>query len=287
MPYDSIIPQNIEGESVDELVYKAIRHVELNGRELHSRAGEGVQVYNINFILTDSRQRLHTLRAPISIIYLARELILFSQGSLSADEMAKCSAFWKKIANDEGSVFSNYGYYVFYQTIPDGRTQFEWVIDLLSKRPQSRRAIININQPYHKAEDNKDLPCTIAMQFFIDEGYVHSVVSSRSTDVMTGLPYNMAFFSFINELVTASLLNRGIDVKLGVTIMKSTFAQLYNNRLGLAQEVVGRRSSVSNSEVNTMPPVNVPPIEELSDIYNHTHNSEVFSWLYENARWNE
>ncbi|CEF28994.1 Thymidylate synthase (fragment) [Xenorhabdus nematophila str. Websteri] len=59
--------------------------------------------------------------------------------------------------DENGNINSNYGYYVFYEPIELYLNQYNWVISVLKKNKDSRRAIININQSYHKSE-TKDFP---------------------------------------------------------------------------------------------------------------------------------
>lgn len=271
---------DIVGDSVDSLVLQGIDHVRNHGDSLDARAGSGIQAYNVNYILTDPYNRVHTLRAPTSIGYLARELLVYFQGTLNAAEMANAARFWLSIQDDEGKINSNYGYYVFHHTVPDGRTQYEWVLDIMDKKPKSRRPIININQPHHKT-DTKDMPCTIAIQFFVQDNHLCSVVSSRSTDVVTGLPYDQGFFSFVLELAHRDLVGRGhTKLKLGYCMMKSTFTQLYDSRMPLETEILAKR----NQEV---PAVHMPRIANakvvLDDIANGTAHSEIIQWCQENG----
>lgn len=274
------LTKDIVGDSVDSLVVQGIDHVREHGGELDARAGTGVQAYNVNYILTDPYNRVHALRAPTSIGYLARELLVYFQGTLNAQDMANAARFWLSIQDDDGKINSNYGYYVFHQTVPDGRTQYEWMIDVLDKKPRSRRPIININQPHHKTE-TKDMPCTIAMQFFVQNNHLCSVISSRSTDVITGLPYDQGFFSFVLELAHRDLVDRGhTDLKLGYSMMKATFTQLYDSRKKLEEEILAKRDQ-------EIAPVFMPRITYakavLDDISNGTAISEIIQWCQENG----
>jgi thymidylate synthase len=90
----------------------------------------------------------------------------------------------------------------------------------------------NINQTNHKVETSKDFPCTIGMQFFVRKNYLCCSVSSRSTDIYTGLPYDMGFFAFVTELIYKDLKERldaekAKNLKLGYVVMKTNFTQIY------------------------------------------------------------
>jgi thymidylate synthase len=274
---------DISGKSVDELVIKGLNYIKKNGERVSARGLSGLQVYNINYILKNPKRRVHTLRAPSSVRYLAREILAFFNGSLKAEEMAKTSKFWWTIADKEGKITSNYGYYVFHQLTPEGKSQYEWVINLLQKDKQSRQAIININQIIHKKSYIRDVPCNIAMHFFIQKNYLSCIVSSRSTDIITGLPYNMGFFSLITELVWKDLKERGLkSLKLGYCTIKSNLTQLYDDRLKWAEEVEANKNKKINPKLRQMPPISSAK-ELLKDIYTGGKKSHMVKWCIANS----
>lgn len=184
---------DIHARTVDGLVSAGVQNILKKGKRVNVRAGAAIQSYGVNYILTEPRNRLHLNRAG-AVRYLCRELIAYFSGSLNvSDGLSHASIFWETLQDDLGRINSNYGYYVFYEPIKDCKSQYEWVIKRLLENPDSRRAIININQAYHKS-DTKDFPCTVCIQFFIVENVLHCEVAARSTDVVTGLPYDMGFF---------------------------------------------------------------------------------------------
>lgn len=273
--------KSIIGESVDSLVLQGIDYVEENGEMINARAGDGLQSYNVDYILTNPLNRVHNLRAPKSVEYLSRELLAYFKGTLDVEDMIKVGRYWGTIADENGKINSNYGYNVFHQKVPNEKSQYEWVVNLLQENLKSRRGIININQISHKT-DTKDMPCTVAMQFYVKNNYLNNIVSSRSTDIITGLPYDQGFFSFVLELMHVDLVNRGhTDLKLGYCTMRSIFTQLYSSRTSLKEEVLTKR----NSQINE---IFMPKIREaksiLDDIKNNTNKSELLQWCEKMAK---
>ena len=152
---------NIISSNLDELVIEGIKHIEANGDYFNARAGSGIQAFDVNYILTNSQDRIHLLRDPTSTRYLSRELLAYFRGSLNVDEgLSQASSFWKHLADKEGNICSNYGYYVFHEPIESCQNQYAWVISSLIRNPDSRKASICINQSYHK-KNSKDFPCTL------------------------------------------------------------------------------------------------------------------------------
>lgn len=272
---------DIVANSVDELVKLGIENIINTGDRISTRAGHAIQSYDVNYILSDSRNRVHMMR-PEAIRYFTRELIAYFRGSLSVNEgLSAASSFWGKLTDENGNINSNYGYYVFYETVPDPKinSQYDWVVQRLLDNPDSRRAIININQCIHKTS-TKDFPCTVAINFFIKRGALCCQVFSRSTDIITGLPYDIGFFSFLTELVCQDLKDRGFDnLKLGYTTMKTNFTQIYDRHIKKSEDIL--KSLVPCNKV-LMPPIRNAK-EVLQDIYSGTLHSEVMKWIYEKA----
>ncbi|MEA2056781.1 MAG: thymidylate synthase [Patescibacteria group bacterium] len=281
---------NLVGKNVDELVLKGIKHILNNGEIIYVRAGTALQAYGVNYYLLNSRDRIHNIRSPKSVQYITREFIAYFLGSLKVDDgLSHASKFWAKLADENGCIYSNYGFYVFYQKVPglNGKqtTQYQWCLDLLKKNLDTRRAIININQPSHKA-DSKDFPCTISIQFFTrivnGKKTLCCEVKSRSTDVITGLPYDMGFFSFLLELIYTHLKegNPKLDLELGYTTMQPTFTQIYDHGISRAKKIIESKNKPQNLK---MPKIKNAKLL-LKDIYNNSTNHDFIKWIHKYSK---
>jgi thymidylate synthase len=265
---------------VDDLVIQGIRHIYEHGERITPRAGNALQAYGVTYVLKNARDRVHTLRRPVSARYLARELLAYFRGSLNVNEgLVQASPFWNDLASETGQINSNYGHYVFHQKA--GKlTQYEWVVALLEKNLKTRRATININQVHHKT-DTKDFPCTIALQFFVREHRLCCDISSRSTDIITGLPYDMGFFSFLLELVHADLIQRGTrNLGLGYVAMRTTFTQIYDRRDDTARRLLSSRIPDDRMAMPTMTDAHAV----LADILSGTAHTQVLQWIHHHAK---
>ena len=132
------------------------------------------------------------------------------------------------------------------------------------KNIDTRKAVININGIQHKKE-TKDFPCTIGILYRIQNNTLNCDVQSRSIDVVTGLPYDMGFFSVVNELL-ASLLSKdlGIRIEPGYVAMHSNFTQIYDKT---AEEAESMIDAIGIKELQRMPVIENGE-ELLNDIYN-------------------
>ncbi|MDR6903557.1 thymidylate synthase [Rhizobium miluonense] len=273
---------DVRANSIDALVEAGVRNILATGHRVAVRAGEALQAYGVNYILSDPLNRLHLTRAG-AVRYLCREFLAYFSGSLRvADGLSHAAPFWESLQDKDGRINSNYGHYVFYEPVEGYGSQYNWIIQRLSENLDSRRAIININQNYHKS-DTLDFPCTVAIQFYVRGGSLYCEVLSRSTDVVTGLPYDMGFFSFLHELVFNDLIERGIKgLRLGSTIIKASFTQIYDRTFNKAVSVTKKNAVIADDLILSMPPIQSAS-EVLADIYNGTTRTPVVAWITEHA----
>ena len=119
----------------------------------------------------------------------------------------KVPEIWKRMADKEGYVNSNYGWqwqrggsYNPELTYGD-ISQLDYVINLLKDNPRTRQAAISI---YDCKEHNKyefDTPCTYAIQFTIQAQHLNMCATMRSNDLWYGFCNDQYCFSKLQELV--------------------------------------------------------------------------------------
>ena len=129
--------------------------------------------------------------------YTAKEFDWYLSGSRKAEEAP--AKFWQTIADEEGNVNSNYGDLVLYDESENGKTPYRWALHCLLYDKDSRKAVIRYNKPKHCLHENKDFVCTLSQTFHIRDNKLYSCVVMRSSDVFTGVPYDIPWFSYIME----------------------------------------------------------------------------------------
>lgn len=274
----------IEGQTIDELTVKGIEYVIRTGEKIKANAGDALQSYSITYCLTNSYSRVPSLRLPATVRYFCKELRAYFNGDLHIDGgLSDASSYWRSLSSSDGYINSNYGYYVFHQKI-EGGTQFEYITEMFSRSRKTRRALININQPHHKVINPKDFPCAISLLFYINyENKLCCDIYSRSMDLVWGLPYDLSFFSLINEIVCVYLNEfLGYDLQLGYTSIHGSFTQIYDKTRHLAIQGLEKYYS-SEYKMLHMPKVsNVKSI--IDDIYGGTIKSDLFQWIQLNSK---
>ena len=164
------------------------------------------EIINAVTVIDDPKDNLVT--SPIRKLshkYAIGELLWYLSGSNKLDAIANYSKAWNKLSDDGETVNSAYGHRIFEKF---GFDQWEHVKELLKADPNSRQAVIHIKEP--NPEKTKDLPCTVALQYFIRDGKLYATTYMRSNDIWLGLPYDMAFFTvLLQKVCTATELPCG------------------------------------------------------------------------------
>ena len=115
----------------------------------------------------------------------------------------KVPEIWKRMADKEGFVNSNYGWQW------KRGDQLDEVIDLLKTNPKTRQAAISIYDRKEGYMYDNDTPCTYAVQFTIFKDKLDMCVTMRSNDL---------WFGFCNDQYCFSKLQELVAIKVGISI---------------------------------------------------------------------
>lgn len=175
--------------------------------------------------------------------YIAQEYFWYLSGDRNVDSISKYSKFWNKIANEDGTINSNYGAYIFNKDYfpVNGLSQWEYLIETLKTDRDSRQAILQI--PITPFKGTKDVCCTSSLQFFIRDNKLYLTTYMRSNDINLGFCNDIPFFT-------------SLQIKL---------AKILGTELGWYRHVVGSMHVYENNF-----------IEELE-------NKKDCKFLYENS----
>lgn len=194
-----------EGRTVNEVWEKAF--TELNaqansGFADSSRDGDVVgEFLNAVFVVEDPTRNI--VISPIRKMpmrYAVGELAWYLSGSNRVKDIAQFAQKWADISDDGKTNNSAYGWRIFEKF---GFDQWEHVKNLLKADPNSRQAVIHIKDASNTP--TKDVPCTIALQFFIRDYALHMTVYMRSNDIWMGVPYDMFSFCFLQMKMAMEL----------------------------------------------------------------------------------
>lgn len=199
----------IEANNADTLFdLVCLKLANSNCREEAIKNGMAKELINVNLVLTDpTRNTMLECGRKMSLRYALGELLWYNSRNNKASSIAKFSKFWTNIANKDGTINSNYGYCIHDKFKFD---QWKYVVDLLKKDPGSRQAVIHIKEARDLLKHPcKDVNCTIALQFFVNDGKLDMIVTMRSNDIWLGLPYDLFNFTCMQIQMAMEL---GIEI---------------------------------------------------------------------------
>ena len=127
---------------------------------------------------------------------------------------------WQNIADENGLVNSNYGAYWF------GNNQYDKVVDILKKDPESRRASLSIYNADNIDQYEKDTPCTYAINFTILNNKLNMTVMMRSNDLWFGFCNDQYCFSKLQEK-----MSKDLDVEVGTYFHFVNNLHIYDRHL--------------------------------------------------------
>ena len=138
----------------------------------------------------------------------------------------KIPPIWKRMADKQGNVNSNYGYQ--WQRGGNHKSQLDYIIEKLKKHKHTRHATISIYDGKEHPDYKTDTPCTYAVQFTNVENRLNMCVTMRSNDLWYGFCNDQYCFSKLQELVCKET---GLD--MGSYFHFAHNLHIYSNKLGL------------------------------------------------------
>jgi thymidylate synthase len=140
--------------------------------------------------------------------YAQEEFNWYLSGTNKIAYSPKIFKIWCKYSDDGIHARSAYGHKIFSTPCQDAINQWDWIIDELQRDSDTRRAIININSIEDKNHISKDIPCTIALQYFIRQQKLFAITYMRSND---------AYYGFRNDVYCFCELQKLLAQKLNIT----------------------------------------------------------------------
>lgn len=211
-------------DSIDEIYPLLIKDILDNGKTVESRVAGAKELTHQSFIINDaSRCIILNPARKLHYAYAVVEMFgLFARGRYVQEMlMAYCPPLVKIEMNPDTGLFDgHYG-----ERLLD-YNQFAYVLDELHANPNSRRAVMTMYNPVRdmRSHASKDVCCTLALQFRINDGKLDMYAMMRSNDVFLGLPYDLTQFTFLQSLAANFL-----GVQIGAYHHYTTSLHAYEN----------------------------------------------------------
>ena len=113
----------------------------------------------------------------------------------------------------------------------DGLNQIDWVVDMLVKNPESRRAVITIRSPEIDC-DSVNPPCLTVVQFMIRGKTLHTTAYFRSNDMLSAWCNNANGLFALSDMVGRKIFDINPDICYGTGALTtfSNSAHMYFKR---------------------------------------------------------
>ena len=169
--------------------YEGTRHyLRYDGEVIATKSSKGdsraIELLNQSITIDDVCQiNIYNPKRKFNVRYALLEFMWYLSQDVYVTNIGKAASIWKDIASINGVVHSNYGVGLYHG--------WNRVINELVRFPESRRAVIALNQP-DIDYGMKDVPCTMFVQFFIRRGKLHLIWNMRSSDFVFGFCNDVA-----------------------------------------------------------------------------------------------
>ncbi len=195
--------------------------------------GETAEIIGALIEIKNPRARLSRSETRGKLFSSLGELLWYLSRDNRLDFIARYVPRYRDETEDGVTIFGGYGPRLFGQR---GHDQVGNVIELLRRRPTSRRAVIQIFDKEDIATIHKEVPCTTTLQFFVRNDNLDMITTMRSNDAYWGLPHDVFCFTMLQEIIARSL---GKDVGIYRHFVGSL--HLYKDHWEDAQHLVDER----------------------------------------------
>lgn len=191
----------IVGKTLDD-VLRGVFTILLKASAISPTKGDCQEETGVLLEITSPRARLsrtETRGKPFSAL---GEFFWYMAGSNSLDFIQHYIDGYGKFSDDGETIHGGYGPRLFDQR---GNNQLENVIKILTLKPESRRAVIQLFDAEDISRHYEDVPCTCTLQFLVRHRKLSLIVNMRSNDAFIGLPHDVFCFTMLQEIVSRRL----------------------------------------------------------------------------------
>jgi thymidylate synthase len=234
--------EQFKGNNIPGLYTRILEKILNDGKEVGPRGLKTKELSPVCIEVTDPRRRLfgHPYRKDVSIFTYIEGLWML-KGEARPDRLVRYVPAMANFTNEatkglDGAYgpainLTKYGYKI---------NQWENAYNRLTMDPDTRQAIIMINQPTIHQLPSKDYPCTLSFQFLLRNKLLDMIVTMRSQDAWLGLIYDTGEFQWFQEIMAGWL-----GVGLGRYIHIDGSLHLYERDWVKAREVVDNDANFS------------------------------------------
>ena len=192
----------IDGDTLDDLLRRSFDKILKDGAWVKASRGRNKELCCVLLKLTNPLARLSHTEKRGKVFSALGELAWYLAGRKDAKFITYYIDRYKDEVEADGTIHGAYGPRLFSTSGPG---QFKTIINLLRKKPTSRKAVIQLFDADDLRGDYKDVPCTCSLQFMIRAERLQMSVVMRSNDAYFGLPHDVFSFTLLQELAARTL----------------------------------------------------------------------------------
>lgn len=167
-----------------------------------------------------------------------RELTWYISQSLNVNDIPPpIPTIWKKIADENGFINSNYGWAVFSK---ENGNQFNMAFNALAKNPYTRQSIMIYNRPSMHTDWNEngkeDFMCMQNTQHFIRNNKLITVVNIRSSDLIFGYKGDLFWVKYVVQKLYEQLVFKYPNLEIGDIVWNAGSAHIYARHFHLIEK---------------------------------------------------
>jgi thymidylate synthase len=232
------------GPTVDDVMHDVFEAIQSRGCRISPGKGPAAELVGTLIEVTNPRARLSRTEERGRPFGCLGELCWYLAGSNSLDFISYYLPKYEKSA-DGNIIFGGYGPRLFDWK---GLNQLANVTDLLRRRPDSRRAVVQLFDATDILEEHNDVPCTCTLQFILRKDELHLFANMRSNDAFLGLPHDIFSFTMLQEIMA-----RTLSVELGTYKHAVGSLHLYDPNADAAQRFLNEGWQSTEMPMPPMP----------------------------------
>jgi thymidylate synthase len=192
----------VTAETLDDALLKLYPALLARSKEsVTASRGETAEIIGALIEIKNPRARLSRSETRGKLYSSLGELLWYLSRDNRLDFIVRYVSRYADETEDGITIYGGYGPRLF----GPADDQVKNVIALLTERPTSRRAVIQIFDKADIAAHHTEVPCTTTLQFFVRDERLDMVVTMRSNDAYFGLPHDVFCFTMIQEIIARSL----------------------------------------------------------------------------------
>ncbi|MBB6147314.1 thymidylate synthase [Silvibacterium bohemicum] len=191
----------VRASTLDDLLNEVFRRLIASGQETYPSKGKAFEVTGVVLELTNPRARMSRTEARAVIFSWLGEFLWYLAGNDDFSFIRYYIKDYKPDYKGATKVMAAYGP----RLRAKNKDQLKWVVDLIKKKPDTRRAVIPIYQPKDTQANLPEVPCTCTLQFLLRGRRLELITHMRSNDAYVGLPGDIFAFTMIQEIIAMAL----------------------------------------------------------------------------------